>query len=250
MFIQLLSTITALAATVSAHGYIDNATIAGTYYDGYQPYTDPYTSPLPDRIFRPVQGNGPITDITLIDLQCGGYTAGGISGSQPANLTGGPVAAGAAVTLSWTLWPESHVGPVITYMAACPSTGCKGYLPGTDAVWFKIAEAGREGTSDVWGDTPLMYAGNTTSYTIPSCLISGEYIVRQEIIALHAAYSYPGAQFYPSCHQISVTGSGTSTGPTTKVAIPGVYNETDPGVVYDAYQAQTYTIPGPTVYTC
>lgn len=41
----------------------------------------------PPRIIRPVQGNGPITDLTLIDLQCGGYTAEGIVGSSPAFLT-------------------------------------------------------------------------------------------------------------------------------------------------------------------
>jgi hypothetical protein len=34
------------AALVSAHGYVDNATIGGQYYQFYQPYTDPYTSPI------------------------------------------------------------------------------------------------------------------------------------------------------------------------------------------------------------
>lgn len=117
-------------------------------------------------------------------------------------------------------------------------------------VWFKIQHTGRDGTSSTWGDTPLMTAGGKYSYTIPSCLAAGAYIVRHEIIALHSAYSYPGAQFYPSCHQIKVTGSGTSTGPSSKVAIPGVYKGTDPGITYDAYQATTYTIPGPAVFSC
>jgi hypothetical protein len=250
MFLQTVSLLSALAATVSAHGYVDNATIGGTLYEGYQPYQDPYMSPIPNRIFRPVQGNGPVQDLTLIDLQCGGYTAGGISGSSPANLTAGPVAAGSEVSLRWTLWPDSHVGPVITYMARCVNDNCTTYLPGTDAVWFKIQEAGRTGTTNVWGDTPLMTAGNSITYTIPSCLTAGSYIVRHEIIALHAAYTYPGAQFYPSCHQIQITGSGTSTGPASKVAIPGVYSGSDPGITYDAYQATTYTIPGPTLFTC
>lgn len=34
------------AALVAAHGYVDNATINGQYYQFYQPYTDPYTSPI------------------------------------------------------------------------------------------------------------------------------------------------------------------------------------------------------------
>lgn len=94
-----------------------------------------------------------------------------------------------------------------------------------------------------------MTAGNSYTYTIPSCLAAGSYIVRHEIIALHSATEYPGAQFYPSCHQIQVTGSGTSTG-GSKVSIPGVYKGTDPGITYDMYTAQTYTIPGPAVFTC
>lgn len=117
-------------------------------------------------------------------------------------------------------------------------------------MWFKIAEAGRTGTSGVWGDSPLMVAGNSYTYTIPSCLAAGSYIVRHEIIALQTAGEYPGAQFYPSCHQIKITGSGTSTGPTSKVAFPGAYASTDPGITYDMYTAQTYTIPGPAIFTC
>lgn len=120
----------------------------------------------------------------------------------------------------------------------------------SSAVWFKVAEAGRVGTSDVWGDTPLMSPGNAYTFTVPSCLAAGSYIVRNEIIALHTAGEYPGVQFYPSCFQIAVTGSGTSTGPTTKVSFPGAYAPTDPGITYDMYIAQTYTIPGPTLFTC
>lgn len=123
-------------------------------------------------------------------------------------------------------------------------------LTSLSAVWFKVAQTGRTGTSDVWGATPLMTAGASYSYTIPKCLQAGSYIVRHEIIALHAAYTYPGAQFYPSCHQIKVTGSGTSTGPASKVAFPGAYVGTDPGITYDSYKATTYTPPGPAVYTC
>ena len=119
------------------------------------------------------------------------------------------------------------------------------------AVWFKVAEAGRTGTSNVWATTPLTAdATNIYNYKIPSCLAAGAYIVRHEIIALHAAHTSGGAQFYPSCHQIKITGSGTSTGPSSKVAFPGAYTATDPGILYDMYQAQTYTIPGPTLFTC
>ena len=125
----VLSTLS-LTTLVSAHGYVDNATISGKTYTFYQPYQDPYTSPTPERISRPIQGNGPVTDVTLSDLQCGGYAAGGINGSSPAALHA-DANAGDQVQLFWTLWPESHVGPVITYMAKCPDTGCNNYMPGS-----------------------------------------------------------------------------------------------------------------------
>lgn len=94
-----------------------------------------------------------------------------------------------------------------------------------------------------------MKSGGVVSYTVPQCIPSGYYLVRHEIIALHSAYAYPGAQFYPGCHQVKVSGGGSKT-PTGLVAFPGAYKASDPGVTYDAYQPQTYTVPGPAVFTC
>jgi hypothetical protein len=94
-----------------------------------------------------------------------------------------------------------------------------------------------------------MKAGSAVKYTIPSCITPGYYLVRHEIIALHSAYAYPGAQFYPGCHQLKVTGSGTTV-PTGLVGFPGAYKGTDAGITYDAYKAQSYTVPGPKVFTC
>lgn len=122
-------------------------------------------------------------------------------------------------------------------------------LTASSAVWFKVQEAGRTGTSDVWASDVLEKAGGFISYTIPSCLAPGSYLVRHEVIALHAAYAYPGAQFYPSCHQIEVTGSGSTT-PSALVSFPGAYAAADPGITYDAYKASEYTIPGPAIFTC
>lgn len=81
--------------------------------------------------------------MTSSAIQCNADTA-------PAALVA-EAAAGSDVELFWTLWPESHVGPTITYMAKCANDDCTTYEPGTDAVWFKIQENGREGTSDTWG---------------------------------------------------------------------------------------------------
>lgn len=102
-----LLSILATAGLVAGHGYVTNATIGGLSYTFYQPYTDPYTSPTPQRISRPIQGNGPVTDVSYADLQCGGDTANGIVGSSPAALHA-PVTAGSDVTLHWTLWPDRY----------------------------------------------------------------------------------------------------------------------------------------------
>ena len=118
----------AFAGAVAAHGYVSNATIGGKDYEFYQPYTDPYMSPKVDRISRPIQGNGPIENVAISDIQCGGYAAGGINGSSPAALHA-EAAAGSDVELFWTLWPDSHMGPTITYMAKCPDSGCNNYMP-------------------------------------------------------------------------------------------------------------------------
>lgn len=128
--------------------------------------------------------------------------------------------------------------------------------PNSTDAWFKIAESGMEaynggGASDTWAVDPLMVAGNAGyTYTIPSCLADGFYLVRHEIIAVFVASSYPGAQLYPGCHQLNVTGGSGSTVPTDGlVAFPGAYAGSDPGITWDS-SSTTYPIPGPTVLTC
>jgi hypothetical protein len=88
----------------------------------------------------------------------------------------------------------------------------------------------------------MMSPGYAYTYTIPKCLAAGAYIVRHEIIALQTAGTYPGVQFYPSCHQISITSTGTSTGGTLH-AIPGIYAATDPGITYNMYECRITPFP-------
>ncbi|KAH6675919.1 glycoside hydrolase [Halenospora varia] len=242
----------AAATTVAAHGYVDNATIGGTFYQFYQPYGDQYMNPAPQRVSRKIPSNGPVLDVSTIDVQCGGWSPEGKVGSAPAPLHA-PAAAGSQVTLRWTAWPDSHRGPMITWMALCPSEGCQNWLPGTSPVWFKIKQEGRQGTSDVWATTPFMTVPNAGyTYTIPSCLKPGSYLVRHEIIALHSAWAVGEAQFYPSCHQLKVTGNGTKVPITELVAFPGAYDKNDPGIFYNQWNPTTYTIPAPQIppFTC
>jgi len=230
------------------HGYVREVNIGTDQYTGYLPFSDPYSNPQPERIIRKIPGNGPVTNITLIDIQCNGYTVNGTGGgSAPAPILA-TVEAGSNVYLNWTTWPTSHLGPMITYMALAPSDITQ-WSPGSDSVWFKVAESGK--TSDgKWAATDILSADDGIyNFTIPETLKAGQYIVRHEIIALHQAETYPGAQFYPSCIQLEVTGSGTAL-PTSFVSFPGAYTPTTPGVVYDVYNNKSvYPIPGPAVWT-
>ncbi|KAG8935048.1 Esterase/lipase/thioesterase [Tulasnella sp. 417] len=264
---SIIASIGALAAAtkVAAHGYVSSAVIGGTTYTGYLPYTDPYYSPPPERIIRAIPGNGPVTDMSLIDIQCNGWSEGGVIGSSPAPLYATPAPAGSTITLQWTDWPDTHIGvrslraqrmPIITYMAKVPSgQSVTSWSPGTSAVWFKVAEAGLDTSTNTWAAIKLIADGNKYSFTIPSTLAPGQYIIRHEIIALHSSYTYPGAQSYPSCIQIEVTGSGTVTPSGSKlVAFPGAYGSTTAGLVWPLWNPNnlqtgvSYPIPGPALY--
>lgn len=70
-------------------------------------------------------------------------------------------------------------------------------LGNNSAVWFKVQENGRDGTSDTWGATALMTDGGSVTYTVPECIESGAYLVRHEIIALHSAGTSGGGEFPP-----------------------------------------------------
>ncbi|KAJ6613157.1 glycoside hydrolase family 61 protein [Mycena sp. CBHHK59/15] len=208
--ISILLSLLSVFNVVRGHGYVQQITAGSAVYTGYLPYTDPY-----------------------YNIQCNGWSDGGVIGSTPAPIYG-TVAAGTKMGLNWTAWPDSHAGPMITYMALAPSN-ITAWLPGTSPVWFKVAESGKTA------------AGFIYSFTIPAKLKPGQYIIRHEIIALHAAYIYPGAQFYPSCIQVQVTGSGTSFPPASSMPLSGAYTATTPGIVYNMYTIQAYPIPGPTV---
>ncbi|KDQ18181.1 glycoside hydrolase family 61 protein [Botryobasidium botryosum FD-172 SS1] len=271
MYLSYSAAITLLSVlpSVLGHGYVQEVTLGSTKYPGWNPNTDPYYNPTPQRIVRKVPGNGPVEDLSLIDVQCNGYTAGGQAGSAPA-ATFGTVAAGATVSFNWTTWPsETHkarvrlssrflppfglsngrtcVSPLITYMAKAPSDITK-WSPGTSAVWFKVHQDGF--SNGLWASDRLLTNKGIYSFTIPKTLQAGQYLIRHEILALHNAWAYPGAQVYPACAQVQVTGTGTATGPSSKVSFPGAYTASTPGIVFDVYKSfSSYPVPGPAVWS-
>jgi cellulase len=106
--------------------------------------------------------------------------------------------------------------------------------------------------------TPLQERMNKNcgkkSFVLPPTLKSGNYLVRAEALALHTAGGLNGAQFYMSCYQVNVKGSGTQALPAG-VKFPGAYKNTDPGILVDIYSdkgsygKKNYVAPGPAVWT-
>ncbi|KAG8989697.1 hypothetical protein FRB93_003554 [Tulasnella sp. JGI-2019a] len=147
--------------------------------------------------------DGPITNVSSTDIICNGGPNPLVT---PYSQTVIDIPAGATVTGEWHhgLQPDgynpsdladpidiSHLGPVMAYMAAVPSAL---QTDVTDLKWFKIWEDGFDGT--YWGVNRLYNAHGLQNFTIPTCIPAGNYFLRLEIIALHGASVYPGAQFY------------------------------------------------------
>lgn len=89
---------------------------------------------------------------------------------------------------------------------------------------------------------------NSWLVEIPLNVAEGYYVMRHELIALHGAESEDGAQNYPQCFNLHITGSGADKPAGTLGT--DLYHETDPGILVDIYTTlTTYDIPGPTLYS-
>jgi lytic cellulose monooxygenase (C1-hydroxylating) len=94
-------------------------------------------------------------------------------------------------------------------------------------------------------------------FNLPQCVASGHYLMRVEILALHSAGKAGEAQFYQSCAQINVSGSG-SFSPSQTVSFPGAYQANHPGIQVSIYGTtgqpdnggKPYTAPGPNPISC
>ena len=105
-------------------------------------------------------------------------------------------------------------------MAKCDGD-CSSFSPDASTEWFKIDEQGEStpGDSSTWAQAKLN-DGSPATVTVPEGLASGNYLVRHEIIALQNSVSQGGAEYYPSCLQVTVGGDGTGE-PNTTVNFPG-----------------------------
>jgi hypothetical protein len=188
------------------------------------------------------QSLGPETDVTSAEFTCYDTTE---------NLTPSTATVEAGSTIGFQAYgnPSSiyHPGVVNVYMANAGGD-VSSFTGASGDVWFKVYEI--SAVTD--GGTTITFPSQnltSVSFTVPSELPSGQYLVRMEAIALHVAFSFGGAQFYIACAQIEVTGGGNGT-PGPLVAIPGVYTGYEPGILIDIYYPipTNYTQPGPAVW--
>jgi cellulase len=148
---------------------------------------------------------------------------------------------------------RSHKGPISTYMAKVDNAAS---ASPNGLKWFKIHEDGFNPSTGQWGVDNMIAKGGWSHANIPQCLAPGQYLLRQELLALHSAYGNMGAQFYQSCAQLNVA-SGGSHVPAQTVSIPGAYQQNDPGVLIQIWVngvpdngRKPYTVPGPRPVTC
>ncbi|KAF8160838.1 glycosyl hydrolase family 61-domain-containing protein [Crassisporium funariophilum] len=214
---------------VAGHGYIHSIVVGGQSYPGWNPFVDPYTS-TPARVVRKVLNDGFVPD-TDPDIACH-------HGGNDGTAASASAASGTQVVFQWAYWPGDHQGPVSTYMASC--NGDCATFGANDARWFKIDADGYDPSNRQWAAAKLIASGSSWTSTIPAALAPGQYLIRNEIIALHS--STP--QFYPSCSQITVTGTGTGVPSGNElVSMQTLYQ----GVAFpDIYgDSVSFTIPGP-----
>ncbi|SPO03586.1 related to endoglucanase B [Cephalotrichum gorgonifer] len=225
----------AMAASVSAH-----AQVYGLWVDG-KDQGDGRGSYI-----RSPANNSPVKDLASPALICN------VNGAKPVSDFVS-VKAGSEITFEWyhdnrgdDIIDGSHQGPIITYIAEYSDSAA-------GAIWTKIDESGFDGSK--WAVDKLIANGGKYDFTLPASLASGKYILRQEIIAHHesdAAFNQNparGAQFYPSCAQIEVTGTGSAV-PDQAFDFNTGYTYADPGIVFNIYSSYTsYQIPGPEVWT-
>ncbi|KAJ5301666.1 hypothetical protein PENANT_c002G11236 [Penicillium antarcticum] len=242
---KIAGLVLASASMVAGHGYVSGAVVDGTYYKGFIVSSYNYMNDVPENIGWAEDA----TDLGFIDGSS--YSSPDIICHKDATpgAISAEVKAGGSVELQWTEWPESHHGPVITYMANC--NGDCSSVDKTTLEFFKIDEGGLIDDSSVpgtWASDQLIAANNSRTVTIPSTIASGNYVLRHEIIALHSSGEINGAQNYPQCLNLKVTGGGSDK-PSGTLGT-ALYKNTDPGILVSIYTSMSsYIIPGPALYT-
>jgi cellulase len=251
MFFPLVLLSITIATHVAAHGRLTNITTSsGEVYGGWNPEYAYAPEPPPPLAAWSASNLGnvfvPPPRFSDPDIIC---HRDATPGALHINTT-----AGDTLTLQWNEWPTSHVGPVMSYLAAC--NGSCSYVDKTKLEWVKIDQLGwlnSSGWDDLmlggtWATNVLIANDFRWQVQVPEGLTKGEYVLRHEIIALHVAEGLGGAQAYPQCVNLKVREGGEKKIEGGVLATE-LYGMRDEGIFVDVHQnIEGYEIPGPEVW--
>ncbi|KAH7371705.1 glycoside hydrolase [Pyrenochaeta sp. MPI-SDFR-AT-0127] len=241
---------------VTAHGRITNITTSnGTVYGGWDPELALSSNPAPPLAAWTASNLGNIfvspSHFNTSDISCH-YNA--TPGALHVDTTSGDI-----LKLQWNEWPVSHVGPVLTCLAAC--NGSCANVDKTKLEWVKIDELGWLNSTGwetnmlggTWATDVLIANNYAWRVRIPEALAEGNYVLRHEILALHVANELDGLQAYPQCVNLRIAKrtSGEQKKPfDAGVLGPALYGMKDSGVLVDVHKNITgYAIPGPKLWS-
>jgi hypothetical protein len=232
---SLLSTIALLAATIStavAHWTYDRIIVNG------QVIGEPY-----QYVRKHTNANNPLQDVNSTDMRC---NINGLSGMDTQTYS---VAAGDQLgfTIADTF---GHPGPQQVYLSKAPADV---RIYDGSGEWAKIYTLTCSlNASYGSADGVLKWAthrAQTFEFKLPDATPPGEYLLRAEGLALHAAHKANNAQFYVACAQIKVVGTEKEL-PGPAIQIPGGYKWNSTGVLIPEFWSKmtSYTSPGPQLW--
>ncbi|CBX93965.1 hypothetical protein LEMA_P036390.1 [Plenodomus lingam JN3] len=195
---------------------------------------------------NPSTASSPIASLDSDDMACNVGGTKGVSRVQS-------VKDGSLLTFEIRSWPDDptkerldrgHKGPCAVYLKKVNSAIED---KGTGDGWFKLFDHGYNKDTDRWCSDEIIDNNGLLSINLPKGLEGGSYLVRPEILALHAANA-GDPQFYTGCAQIFLQSSGNLV-PESTVSIPGYVKYGQPATDFDIYNTDNakYTLPGPPI---
>ncbi|KAI1395579.1 lytic polysaccharide monooxygenase [Hypoxylon fuscum] len=190
--------------------------------------------------------NAPLTNVNATDFRCN-------ADAQPSET----YTVRAGDTLGFGVDEHfGHPGIQQVYLSPAPAGVAAAEYDGSGG-WARVyslttaINGGDNATALAWATHNMQ----SFRFALPAATPPGEYLLRAEGLALHAAHKWANAQFYVSCAQIKVTASGSASGAGGEklgplVSIPGVYRGNEPGVLIPVFWSMltNYTTPGPALW--
>jgi hypothetical protein len=194
---------------------------------------------------RTNNSNSPLQNVNSTDMRCNSGAASGLAlNTQTYTVAAGDML-GFAVKDTF-----GHPGPQQVYLS--PAPGAAAAYDGSGD-WTKIysltyslnATSGATDGILKWAT----HKARTFNFQLPLQTPPGDYLLRAEGLALHAAHKPDNYQFYVACAQIHVTGNGEGVlGPS--IRFPGGYAWNSTGVLIPGFwsKIENYTAAGPALW--